>query len=111
MTPRVFKAFLYHAEFKKIKSNWTIAQTNGYYFLQNWKSERFTSIVTMETDDISCTWTFLSQYIKGRLIILQLSIQSINSIEDVMSYEITRLRFEYAIFAFKYERILGFCHF
>ena len=35
MTPGVFKAFLYHAEFKKIKSNLTVAQTNGYSFLQN----------------------------------------------------------------------------
>ena len=28
MTPGVFKAFLYHAELKKIKSNWIVAQTN-----------------------------------------------------------------------------------
>ena len=35
MTPGVFKAFLYHAEFKEIKSNWTAAQTKGYSFLQN----------------------------------------------------------------------------
>ena len=34
MTPRVFKEFLYHAEFKK-KSKQTIAQTNGYSFLSH----------------------------------------------------------------------------
>ena len=26
----MFKVFLYHAEFEKNKSNWTVAQTNGF---------------------------------------------------------------------------------
>ena len=43
------KAFLYHAEVKKMKSDWTVAQTNRYSFLQKCKSELVTSIVTMET--------------------------------------------------------------
>ena len=34
MTPWIFKALLHHVEFKKIKSSWTIAQTNEYSFLQ-----------------------------------------------------------------------------
>lgn len=34
MTPRIFKAFLPHVEFKKIKLNWTVAQTNEYSVLQ-----------------------------------------------------------------------------
>ena len=34
MTPGAFKTFLYYAVLKKIKSNWTVGQTNGYSFLQ-----------------------------------------------------------------------------
>ena len=34
MTPVVFKAFLQHAESKKIKLNWTIVQINGSSFLK-----------------------------------------------------------------------------
>ena len=48
----VIKAFLYLAEFKKIQSNWTVAQANGYFFLTKWKFELLTSIVTMETKKI-----------------------------------------------------------
>ena len=69
MTPGVFKALLYHAEFKKIKQNWTVAQINGYSFSQKLKSELFTSIVTMETNTISCIGTFLSQFISMAILL------------------------------------------
>ena len=62
MTPGVIKAFLHHAEFKKIQSNWTVAQANGYSFYRKLQSELFTAIVTMETKGNSCIGTFLSQY-------------------------------------------------
>ena len=52
---------------RKSNRNWTVAQTNGYSFLQKWSSELFTSIVTMETNNISCIETFLSQYIYNYL--------------------------------------------
>ena len=34
VTLGVFKAFLFHVGFKKIKSNWTVVQKNGYSFVQ-----------------------------------------------------------------------------
>ena len=46
----------------KIKPNWTVAQTNGYSFLQKRKSELFMSIVTMDTNNNSCIGNFVSQY-------------------------------------------------
>lgn len=54
MTPGVFKAFLCHAEFKKITANWTFLQKNELAFLQKWKSERFTFIATITTRNTSC---------------------------------------------------------
>ena len=62
LTPGVFKAFLYHAECKKITLNWAVAQTNGLSFLKKRKSELLTSIVTMETNTISCIGALLSQW-------------------------------------------------
>ena len=84
MTPGVFKAFLYHAEFKKIKSNWTVAQTNGYSFLQKWKSGLFTAVVTitMETNNISCIGTFLSQY-NFLTEFYQISLKSLPNITQI----------------------------
>ena len=59
---RVFKAFLYHAEFKTIKLNWTIAQMNGFFF-QKWGSKYFAaSIAIVKTNNISCIRTFLGQF-------------------------------------------------
>ena len=60
MTPVVFKAFLQHAESKKIKLNWTIVQINGSSFLKK-KSEHFISI-TITTGNTSCIRTYVSQY-------------------------------------------------
>ena len=57
MTPGVFKAFLYYAAFKKIKSNWTVAQTDTLS-CRNENLSIFASIVTIEINTTSCIGTF-----------------------------------------------------
>ena len=63
MAPGVFKAILYHAELKKTKSNGLLHRQMNTLSCRNENLSFFTSTVTMETNNISCIGTFLSQYI------------------------------------------------